>query len=437
MQNFRILAVEPDSACAESLKRLIDERVSAEIIVAPSAEAAVGALASQVPDIVLISALLPSAGEEQVMWHLKRLDEGAQVSVLTIPPAVERAEPPEPSNGRLGFLFRSRLGFLFRKRRIATPIIATYDRGVLGDRIVEALKQSRVAKPERHVHLAKGSADTSLMVVERPTLWEASAYWRSGSDLSVSRLIQPRTRSPRAHRLRPDELPWSSNLIMPNGVEVRLINVSNSGILVESPIKFAPDSPTEFHLRGPNASLVVPARFIRSEVSTVDALGVRYRAAAIFSAKVELFPATQRPTPVGAAPQMLAELLVRVTAELNEGGSPDIIRTTFEQGLRELVPACDIKLRHTPAGSLDSCGSIYFTVPTSGTEGAVLQATFDPEYEPVLEEFKLLRAAASVAAVVVQYGGPKSRGSRPGARGRGLKPNVRESLGSATSDVSS
>lgn len=438
MQNprFRILAVEPDSACAESLKRLISDRVNAEVIVAPSAEAAVGALVSQVPDIVLVSALLPSAGEEQVMSQLKRLDAGAKVPVLTIPPAVERAKPPEPSNGRLRFLVRSRLGFIFRKRRTATPIIATYDRGVLGDRIVEALKQSRVAKPERH-QVAKGSADTSLMVVERPTLWEASAYWRSGSDLSVSRLIQPRTRSPRAHRLTPDELPWSSNLIMPNGVEVRLINVSKSGILVESPIKFAPDSPTEFHLRGPNASLVVPARFIRSEVSTVDALGVRYRAAAIFGTKVELFPATQRLTPLGAAPQTLAELLARVTAELNEGGAPDIIRTTFEQGLRELVPACDIKLRHTPAGSLDGCDSIYFTVPTSGTEGAVLQATFDPEYEPVLEEFKLLRAAASVAAVVVQYGGPKSRGSRPGARGRGLKPNVRESLGSATSDVSS
>jgi CheY-like chemotaxis protein len=403
MQNprFRILAVEPDPACAESLKRLISDRVNAEVIVAPSAEAAVGALASQIPDIVLISALLPSAGEEQVMWQLKRLDAGAKVPVLTIPPAVELAEPRQDAGGRLGFLFR--------KRRAAAPIVATYDRGVLGDRIVEALKQSRVVKPERHLHLAKGSADMSLMVLERPTLWEASAHWRSGSDLSVSQLIRPRTRGRRAHRLTPNELPWSSSLIMPNGVEVRLINVSRSGILVESPIKFAPDSPTEFHLKGPEANLVVPARFIRSEVSAVDALGVRYQAAAIFSAKVELFPATQRLTQGGAAPQALAELLVRLTAELNEGGSPDIIRTTFEQGLRQLVPSCDIKLRHTPAGSLDGCDSIYFTVPTSGTEGTVLQATFDPDYEPVLEEFKLLRAAASVAAVVVQYQGSKEQ----------------------------
>ncbi len=398
---FRILAVEPDPACAESLKRLIGDRVNAEVVIASSAEAAVGALAAQVPDILLISALLPSAGEEQVMWQLKRLDAGAKVPVLTIPPAIERDEPADYPGGRLAFFFK--------KRQVSAPIVPTFDRGVLGDRIVEALKQSRAAKPERQLHLAKGAADDSQALVERPTLWEASAHWRSGTHASISQLVRPRARGRRAHRLSPDELPWSSNLIMPNGVEVRMINVSRSGILVESPIKFAPDSPTEFHLQGPEASVIVPARFIRSEVSAVDALGVRYQAAAVFSTKVELFPAHQRPTSVAGAPQALAELLVRVTDALNEGGSPDLIRRTFEQGLRQLVPSCDLKLRHTPAGSLDGCDSIYFTVPTTGGQATVLQATFDPEYEPALEEFKLLRAAASVAAVVVQYQGGKEQ----------------------------
>jgi len=76
------------------------------------------------------------------------------------------------------------------------------------------------------------------------------------------------------------------------------------------------------------------------------------------------------------------------------------------------VPACDIQLRHTPAGSLDGCDSIYFTVPTPSGQSTVLQATFDPEYEPALEEFKLLRAAASVAAVVVQYQGDQRLAAR-------------------------
>ena len=399
---YRVLAVEPDATCAESLKGLIAERVRAEVVIAASAEAAITALAEQVPDIILISALLPGTGEEQIMWQLKRLDVAARVPVLTIPPAVERSGAGDQKSGRLGFLFKKR-----------PPVVATYDRGFLGDRIIEALKQSRVVVPQRHLRLAKGSAPEATD--DRPTLWEATAQWRPGSDMRVARIVRPRAGGPRAHRLTPDQLPWSSNLVMPNGVEARLVNVSRTGILVESPVKFVPDSTREFHLKGGEISLIVPARFIRSEVSAVDALGVRYQAAAIFDTKVDLFPATHG-TPAAAAPQALAELLARVTAELNEGGTPDAIRRTFEQGLRQLIPACDIKLRPAPAGSLDGCDSIYFTVPSSSAQCTVLQATFDPEYEPALDEFKLLRAAASVAAVVVQYQGERRAVARAEAR---------------------
>ena len=71
--------------------------------------------------------------------------------------------------------------------------------------------------------------------------------------------------------------------------------------------------------------------------------------------------------------------------------------------MRQLVPGCEIKLRDTPMASTDGGDSIYFMVPTTLGAGAILQATFDPEYEPALDEFKLLRAAAAVAAVIVQY----------------------------------
>jgi hypothetical protein len=92
-----------------------------------------------------------------------------------------------------------------------------------------------------------------------------------------------------------------------------------------------------------------------------------------------------------------------MTSELNDSGTAADLRTTFEQGMRQLVPACEIKLRDTPMVSTDGGDSIYFTVPTTMGTGAILQATFDPEYEPALDEFKLLRAAAAVAAVIMQY----------------------------------
>jgi hypothetical protein len=69
----------------------------------------------------------------------------------------------------------------------------------------------------------------------------------------------------------------------------------------------------------------------------------------------------------------------------------------------QLVLGCEIRLLDTPMISTDGRDSIDFTVPTTLGAGAVLQATFDPEHEPALDEFKLLRAAAAVAAVIVQY----------------------------------
>ena len=96
-----------------------------------------------------------------------------------------------------------------------------------------------------------------------------------------------------------------------------------------------------------------------------------------------------------------------MTSALNDSGTAADLRTTFEQGMRQLVPSCEIKLQDTPMVSSDGCDSIYFTVPTTRGAGAVLQATFDPEYEPALDEFKLLRAAAAVAAVIVQV--PRTR----------------------------
>jgi hypothetical protein len=92
---------------------------------------------------------------------------------------------------------------------------------------------------------------------------------------------------------------------------------------------------------------------------------------------------------------------VRVTTEYSDSGDAAAARAEFETGLRQLVPSCDVRLRDSLTRPTDGDESVYFTVPSAN--GAILQVTFDPDQEPSLEEFKLLRAAAAVAAVVVQY----------------------------------
>jgi len=211
-----------------------------------------------------------------------------------------------------------------------------------------------------------------------------------------------RTKRRRAHRLDPGELPWPCAVTTPKGVAVRLLNVSTTGLLFESPLKFTPDSETSLYLSGPDTKLVLPARFVRSEVSSVDALGVKYQTAAMFSHKVKLFAALSKSMANGdPSPQALADLLVRVSTEFGHSGDAAAARHEFESGLRQLVPSCDIALRDSLIRSSNGCDSIYFTVPSP--KGAVLQVTFDPDQEPSLEQFKLLRVAASVASIIVQY----------------------------------
>ena len=208
----------------------------------------------------------------------------------------------------------------------------------------------------------------------------------------------------RAHRWGHADLPWLSSVNLPWGLEVKLLNISSSGLLIESGDKFVPGSSTAFHLSGQDKNLVVPARFVRSQVALVDTRGVRYRTAAVFEKDVDLL--TQRPASLGrsiAAPKALTNLLVRVVDELEAGANPASVRATFEQGLRQLVSARDINIRDVPAASDDGSDSVYFTVPTNRAFQTILQATFEPNYRPQEEEFRILKAAATLAAFILQF----------------------------------
>jgi hypothetical protein len=92
-----------------------------------------------------------------------------------------------------------------------------------------------------------------------------------------------------------------------------------------------------------------------------------------------------------------------VSVEIGRGRDAVAVRATFEQGLRRLVPAREIRIREAPIAPIDGTESIYFTVPDGGASRSILQATFEPNYEPAADEFTLLKAAASAAAIVLLY----------------------------------
>src|SRR5262245_1746248 len=128
-----------------------------------------------------------------------------------------------------------------------------------------------------------------------------------------------RTRRDRDRRRTRQEVPWLSAVKLSWGLEVNLLNISASGMLVETNAKLTPGTDTEFELSAPNNTLVIPARFVRTEVATVDRLGVKYHTAAVFMKELA-FPEIQD-APAPSVTGALTDLLAYALGDLEISGS--------------------------------------------------------------------------------------------------------------------
>jgi hypothetical protein len=159
------------------------------------------------------------------------------------------------------------------------------------------------------------------------------------------------------------------------------------------------------YLSGPGTDLVVPVRFIRSDVARIDGLGVRYHAAATFAKELDL-SGPRRDVPA-TPPQDLAGLLGAVLANAAARSEPAHAR--FAEGLRELVGARDVQVRIGAMGSVGGQETLYFDVPGEDRLRTTLQVTFDRNHDVSGAEFKLLKAAAWLTAAVFELDQPISQ----------------------------
>jgi hypothetical protein len=384
---FRILALEPDPDRGQNLKRLIGEHVNAEVTIATSSHVAITLLSQRVPDLVLTSLLVAPADEEKLMSHLKQVEGTRDVPVLTVPPVITEEDAPRRGRRMLGF-----------RKRGGAPF-PSFDRDVVGVRIAEALEASRAR--------TRTAPPVSIAGPVGNQIEEPAPMLPAAVETSLVLARTARQLRERAERLNPSDIPWLGSVQTQSGLKLDLLNISSTGLLVESASKFMPDSVSELHLLGSEKTLIVPARFVRSEVAAVNGLGVRYHTAAVFDRAIDLvLDRGVYRTASRATPKALAELLMRITTQ-TEFAHGAHARMLFEEGLRQLVPARDIQIRTTPAACHDG-ETVYFTVPTGNESQPVLQVTFEPDYQPAHEELNLLKAAASVAAVVLQHGHPRS-----------------------------
>ncbi len=194
---------------------------------------------------------------------------------------------------------------------------------------------------------------------------------------------------------------------------VKLVDISTQGVLVETTAKIARGTAIELQLIGDGINVSAAARVTRSEVASVDGLGVRYQIAASFSRELEIPGIEQRLPPAVAGPSELAELLAHALRDVDSRSTS--ARVTFEHGLRRLLSAVDVQIRHSAVVPERASESIYFTIPSATARKPILQAVFEPNRPPSPAQFKLLRAAAALAAVILEFSSVDE--SAPGVSG--------------------
>jgi len=274
----RILAIEPDPERSVTLQRLVSEYLNAEVVLTASTGDALDTLAGVPPDLILTSSLLSPGDDEQLAAHLRAAPDLDHLPILTIPPLVESWEGHRKPQGLWSRLLR------LRRQQQTWP---TYDFSAIATRIEAALEQSKIDAPDSEIErparlVLLETRRTLLLEAGKPqqVAYESASLVRLGSELpSPSGFEQ---RQARARRWNSDELPWLSSIQLLWGAELRLLNISSTGLLVESDVHLSLGK-TGFQLAGSDLEeLIVPARVVRTDLSSEDRSGGKYVVAAVF-----------------------------------------------------------------------------------------------------------------------------------------------------------
>lgn len=184
-----VLAIEPDMRQAAIVKRVIKEKVQADVAVVDSRDAAIAAIRARVPDVLLLSALLSPRDEQELMGHLRTLDNAAHLQTHTLPQLASSLQPSEDDKGLLKRL---------RRKKGAPVATQGCDPDVFADEVREFLRRAEEKKRERElfpqpsiVTELKAAPPTEDAPVQSAAAagssWDSPFEWPSGSrDAAVS-----------------------------------------------------------------------------------------------------------------------------------------------------------------------------------------------------------------------------------------------------------
>lgn len=270
----QILAIEPDPERIVILQRLVGEKLGADVLVANSIESAINTLDARRPDVIVTSSLLPPGDDQELAEHLRGAPSLDHLPVLTLPPLLD-TDDEDGEHGLMSRLFR-------RHRRQSLPL---YDADAIVSRIEDALQQSKRDAP-RYADLWQRPARLLLMEPGGTVQDENSLVYTLDADLARFLGIQPQ--QDRAPRWERSDLSWLESIRLTWGADLHLLNLSSSGLLVESGIRMTVGNLTDFQFADrEERDYVMSGRVVRSDVASVTSLGVKYVTAAIFDKPFE------------------------------------------------------------------------------------------------------------------------------------------------------
>ncbi len=180
-----VLAIEPDLRQAAIVKRVVREKALADVMVVDSRDAAIEALRTSMPDVLLLTALLSPRDEDDLMAHLRTLDNAGHLQTHTIPQLASALGPGEGKSSR-GLLSA------FRRKKEAEPIAAGCDPDLFAEEVRVYLQRAADKKrelasmadnPVQHTRVRPGKSDKSRAteIKEEETAAEApvTSSWSS------------------------------------------------------------------------------------------------------------------------------------------------------------------------------------------------------------------------------------------------------------------
>jgi len=136
-----VLAIEPDLRQAAIVKRLFKDKALADVAVVDSRDAAIEAMRTLMPDVLLLSALMSPRDEDELMAHLRTLDNAGHLQTHTLPQLASALGSGEERASR--GLFSA-----FRRKKEVEPVASGCDPDLFAEEIRVFLQQAAEKKRE-------------------------------------------------------------------------------------------------------------------------------------------------------------------------------------------------------------------------------------------------------------------------------------------------